>query len=70
MSDSLPKSPPDLVVVARDTLCASAPLDPLESWITPTKSFFVRHHFSAYRLDISNWGLTVATPLTRFTPCR
>jgi DMSO/TMAO reductase YedYZ molybdopterin-dependent catalytic subunit len=38
---------------------SETPLDGVRSWITPTRLFFVRNHFSVPALDLDTWRLTV-----------
>jgi DMSO/TMAO reductase YedYZ molybdopterin-dependent catalytic subunit len=38
---------------------SETPLDSVRSWVTPTRLFFVRNHFSVPMLDLAAWRLTV-----------
>jgi len=39
---------------------SETPLESVRSWVTPTRLFFVRNHFTAPTLDLAAWRLTVA----------
>ena len=38
---------------------SETPLDSVRSWVTPTRLFFVRNHFTVPTLDLAAWRLTV-----------
>ena len=38
---------------------SETPLESVRSWVTPTRLFFVRNHFTVPTLDVAAWRLTV-----------
>jgi DMSO/TMAO reductase YedYZ molybdopterin-dependent catalytic subunit len=38
---------------------SETPLDGVRSWVTPTRLFFVRNHFTVPTVDLTTWRLTV-----------
>ena len=43
--------PSTLIQVSEDPLCRESTLISLNTWVTPTERYFIRHHFS----DVPNW---------------
>ena len=60
-SDVQPQGEPtDLVPVSEDPVCRESNLTSLDTWITPTKRFYIRNHFLEIpKLDPANWQLVI-----------
>jgi DMSO/TMAO reductase YedYZ molybdopterin-dependent catalytic subunit len=43
---------------------SETPRDSVRSWVTPTRLFFVRNHFSVPEMDVATWRLTVEGRVT------
>jgi DMSO/TMAO reductase YedYZ molybdopterin-dependent catalytic subunit len=49
-----------LIPVSEDPVCKESPFISLNTWVTPTERYFIRHHFSAVpHVDPSTWHLAI-----------
>jgi DMSO/TMAO reductase YedYZ molybdopterin-dependent catalytic subunit len=46
-------------VVTAEPENSETPLDSVRSWVTPTRLFFVRNHFTVPSIDVAHWRLSV-----------
>lgn len=53
------------IVLSEEPLVLETPLDKLTDFITPTKSFYVRSHFSIPKIDKNKWRLRVEGEVER-----
>lgn len=56
----LPSESSTLIQVSADPVCKESTLSALDTWVTPTERYFVRHHFSAVpQVDRATWRLAI-----------
>ena len=49
-----------LIAVSDDPVCRESTLSALNTWLTPTEHYFIRHHFSEVpHLDHATWHLVL-----------
>src|SRR5438477_3888403 len=53
------------IVLSEEPLVLETPLEKLDGFITPTKSFYVRTHFPVPKIDKNKWRLRIEGEVER-----
>src|ERR1700724_3921755 len=54
-----PSSPAGLIIRQKEPTNLEMPFDQVDSYLTPTELFYIRSHFPAPRLDVSDYRLRI-----------